>query len=206
MWNSTDGLYSNVFYGANFVDYIGYVNDKLTMIRPVNGRYYDSFIYNQYFDLTINGAAGADDVTLAAIAAIDAIPERVAYEDRAIVEAARAAYDKIATLEQQALVHNYGELISAEQRIIALTPTEDESEQTEQSQESLGIGWCIAIVAVAILAAGAIGYVAYKGLSRKASLQETPAAETQAEPVAEESAEEEVQEDEPAQEEPSEAE
>ena len=124
MWNATDGLYSNVFYGANFVNYVGYVNNKLTMVRPVNGRYYDSFIYGQYFDLVVNGAAGADDVTLAAIAAIKAIPERVTYEHKAIVEAARAAYAKIATMEQQALVTNYADLISAEQRIIALTPTD----------------------------------------------------------------------------------
>jgi hypothetical protein len=61
-------------------------------------------------------------VTIAAIKAIDAIPDKVTYEDRAIVEAARAAYDKIATLEQMALVHNYEKLISAEQRIAALTP------------------------------------------------------------------------------------
>ena len=38
------------------------------------------------------------------------------------MEAARAAYDKIATLEQQALVTNYNVLVSAEQRIAALTP------------------------------------------------------------------------------------
>ena len=129
MWNATDNMYSNVFYGANFVNYVGYVDNKLTMVRPVNGQYYDSFIYGQYFDLVISGAAGADDVTLAAIAAIKAIPERVVYADKALVEAARAAYTKIATMEQQALVTNYADLISAEQRIIALTPTDTPVEE-----------------------------------------------------------------------------
>ncbi|MBQ4564103.1 MAG: hypothetical protein IJA58_06460, partial [Lachnospiraceae bacterium] len=105
-----------------FVEYVGYVENKLTIVRPVNGQNYDTYILNQYFDLVIDGPTGADDVTLAAIAAINAIPERVVYEDKALVEAARAAYAKIATTEQQALVKNYAALVSAEQRIVALTP------------------------------------------------------------------------------------
>ena len=128
MWNITDGMYSNVFYGANFVDYVGYVEDKLTMVRPVNGVEYDSFIYNQYFDLAIDGAAGPDDVTLAAIRAIKAIPERVTLDDADLVVAARTAYDKIATTLQRALVTNYSDLITAEQRITALSAAENEGE------------------------------------------------------------------------------
>ena len=68
----------------------------------------------------------SDTKTIAAINAINAIPDKVSYEDRAIVEAARAAYDKIATLEQRALVTNYDVLVSAEQRILALTPPSEE--------------------------------------------------------------------------------
>ena len=141
-------------------------------------------------------------MTLAAIKAISAIPERVTYEDKALVEAARAAYDKIATLEQQALVHNYSDLISAEQRIIALTPTEGEDEQDQQAEEALPMGWSIAVIALAVLAAVALGYASYKSLSKKKApkQEETPAEEAQAEPVEEEKQEE------PAQEEPSEAE
>ena len=152
MWNSTDGLYSNVFYGANFVDYVGYVENKLDMVRPVNGKNYDSYIYGQYFDLAINGAAGADDTTLAAIAAINAIPERVTYEDKAIVEAARAAYSKIATTEQQALVTNYADLISAEQRITALAPTETVPGEGEGEQNVRSISWLVWVVIVLGLA------------------------------------------------------
>ena len=125
MWNATGGAYSNVYYGANFVDYVGYVEDKLTMIRPVNGVNYDSFVMSQYFDMTIDGPAAPDATTLAAIKAISDLPEKVGYEDSAKVEAARAAYTKIATTLQQALVTNYADLISAEQRIVALTPTEE---------------------------------------------------------------------------------
>lgn len=62
---------------------------------------------------------------MAAIRAIKAIPEKVAYSDKALVEAARDAYNKIATVAQQALVTNYADLVSAEQRIVALTPADD---------------------------------------------------------------------------------
>ena len=153
MWNATDGMYSNVFYGANFVDYVGYVNDKLIMVRPVNGQHYDSFVYGQYFDITISGPTAADDTTLAAIAAINAIPERVAYEHKALVEAAREAYTKIATTEQQALVTNYSVLISAEQRIVALTPVEE----TPAEEEPKDKGPVLTIVLVLMLAAVVIG-------------------------------------------------
>ena len=124
MYNSTDGMYSNVFYGANFVDYVGYVDNKLLLVRPVNGKNYDSYIYGQYFDLdlTIDGKQAEDKHTLATIDAIDAIPEGVTYDQKALVEHARAMYNQIATLEQQSLVHNYDKLLSAEQRIAALAP------------------------------------------------------------------------------------
>jgi len=136
MWNSTGGQYSTVFYGANFVDYVGYVDQKLTMVRPANGKNYDSYIMGQYFDLVINGTNAADDVTLAAIAAINRIPERVVFEDKAVVDAAREAYSKIATTEQQALVTNYGVLVSAEQRVIALDPANQEVPEEEQTAQT----------------------------------------------------------------------
>ncbi len=136
MWNITDGLYFNVYYGANFVDYVGYVEDKLTMIRPINGKNYDSFVYGQYFDLTLDGATAADKVTVAAINAINAIPEKVSYEQKALVEKARELYTKIATTEQQALVTNYADLISAEQRITALTPGAGNNTPVEDTEAS----------------------------------------------------------------------
>ena len=195
MWNITDGMYSNVFYGANFVDYVGYVEDKLTMVRPVNGKNYDSYIYGSYFDLTINGAAAADDVTLAAVAAIKAIPERVSYEDKALVEAARAAYTKIATTEQQALVTNYADLISAEQRITALTPTETDPVVETPTEEGGNAAVIVSVVAgVVILAGAAVLLLKKRKSAQQPAAQETAAEEeTPAEPVCEEETAEEVE-------------
>ncbi len=184
--------YSNVFYGANFVDYVGSVEDKLTMVRPVNGEGYDSYIYGQYFDMAIDGAQAADKTTLAAINAIKALPERVGYEDKALVEAARAAYTKIATTMQQAQVFNYADLISAEQRITALTPAEEteggeaaesteatEAEQKSEPAEKSGNGGTIALIAIlAVVLGGSAGWFFLK--KRK-----TAAAPAEAETVAE---------------------
>ncbi|MBQ9848636.1 MAG: leucine-rich repeat protein [Clostridia bacterium] len=131
MWNSTGGMYSNVFYGANFVDYVGYVENKLIMVSPVNGVGYDSYICDSYFDYRIEGPAAPDKITVAAINAIKLIPERVTLDDKATVEAAREAYARIATVEQMALVSNYTSLVSAEQRIAALEPVENVEQITE---------------------------------------------------------------------------
>ena len=165
MWNSTDGMYSNVFYGANFVDYVGYVKNKLTLVRPVNGTNYDTFIYGQYFDLNvvIDGAQAPDKNTLQTIAAIKAIPERVTYEQKGMVEFARMLYSRIPTLEQQALVTNYADLITAEQRILSLTPTEEPVVETPVEEEKSNNGWIapVVILAVLLLAAGAVALYAF---------------------------------------------
>lgn len=155
MWNVTGGMYSNVYYGATFVDYVGYVDEKLIMVRPVNGEHYDTFITKQYFDLVIDGPTAPDDITMAAIKAIKAIPERVAYTDKALVEAARAAYSKIATTEQQALVTNYADLITAEQRIIALTPVVDEPADAVPEFSFDWVGLLIIVIVAAVLCGGA---------------------------------------------------
>ena len=145
MWNASS-MPSNVFYGANFVDYVGYVENKMIMVRPINGKGYDSYIYGMYFDTVIDGANAADDTTLDAVNAIKRIPERVELDSKALVQAARAAYDKIATTEQLAMVHNYGTLVSAEQRITALETAAEQPEQVEEQEEqnsSLNILWGI---------------------------------------------------------------
>ena len=160
MWNATDGMYNTVFYGANFVDYIGYVDHKLTMIRPVNGTGYDSYTYGCYFGLTLDGAQAADAITLAAIAAIDGLPERVTYEHKAQVEAARAAYAQIATTEQQAQVTNYAKLISAEQRITALTPVE-ENVVAPVVEEQKNNGWILPVVLGSLVGAAVIALLAW---------------------------------------------
>ena len=188
MWNATDGMYSSVFYGANFVDYVGCVEQKLTMVRPANGQQYDSFVLSQYFDIIIDGAKAPDDAAVAAINAIKAIPERVSYEDKAIVEAARAAYSKVATLEQQALVTNYADLITAEQRITALDPNAQqpsEEEPVEQQPKDGTVGGvivCVVVVA-ALLACGAVSFLKSrkKKAAQAAQTQEKPETEVPAE-------------------------
>ncbi len=144
MWNAAESPYV-VYYGANFIDYIGHVENKITMVCPANGKNYESFILGNYFDNVLLGAAAADDVTLAAINLIDKLPETVSLDDKAAVEAARAAYDAISTLEQRALVTNYPKLTEAEARIEKLLtlengevteppveePTEDKTDATE---------------------------------------------------------------------------
>ncbi len=124
MWNVTS-MPTNYFYGANFVDYVGYVDENVAMIRPSNGKNYDSFIMQKYFSLTVDGATAADKTTLAAIEAIMQLPTNskdITLATKPLVEAARAAYNKIMTEEQRALVS--GDVLSiltnAEQRIADL--------------------------------------------------------------------------------------
>ena len=126
MWNISSTKYNNIFYGATFVDYIGfdgknYANmGNLIMIAPSNGVYYDSFVINQYFESTISGAVAADDVTMSAMAAINMLPDRVTLDDEYLVIAARNAYNKISSVEQQALVTEYlQKLVTAENLIKA---------------------------------------------------------------------------------------
>ena len=124
MWNVTS-LPGNFFFGANFVDYVGYVENKITMIRPSNGKYYDSFIFNQYFDLRVDGASAADSITLSAIEIIKGLPtntKEITLAHKSMVEAARAAYNKIVSDEQRSLVSSdiVSILTNAEQRIADL--------------------------------------------------------------------------------------
>ncbi len=134
MWNATGGMYSNCFYGATFVDYVGLAKGDLVMVRPSNGQGYETFVMDQYFNLRFDGAVAAEDQTLEAIAAINRIPSRVELEDEAVVVAARAAYDKVLSKAQQALVTNFSTLLSAEQRILALkTATEETPEEAPQT-------------------------------------------------------------------------
>ena len=160
MWNVTS-LPSNFFYGASFVDYIGSVDEKITMIRPVNGKSYDSFIMNQYFALSVEGAAAADDVTLAAIAAINRIPantSEISLAHKDIIAAARAAYNKIISDEQRALVPSslITILKDAEQMIEDLEYLTDGDESvniTGKDKSKLQTTMIVLIVVVSVLGA-----------------------------------------------------
>ena len=117
------------FFGANFEDRIGLNSGDIVMVRPVNGVGYDSFVYEQYFGSTFDGAVAFEDVTLAAYKAIAAlidaadISEENVEEVAVSVRAARALYDAISSEAQRALVTNYSRLTSAESIINFLSPT-----------------------------------------------------------------------------------
>ena len=174
MWNISSGLYSNVYYGASFVDYIGYVDNNLVMVRPSNGQNYETFIYGQYFGTVIDGSLAADDVTLSAIAAIAKIPSSVKLEHEALVILAREAYDRIATDEQRALIYDYYMTLSAAERKIAAlksadTPEEEggnnDGDTTEKPEKDYTVAVIIVTAVLIVIGGGAV--VARYFLDRK---------------------------------------
>ena len=216
MWNVLSSQ-TNYYYGANFVDYVGFVDNKLLMVRPSNGQYYGTFMHSQYFDIIADGSVAAQAATLAAIEAINKIPSRVELIHEEIVLAARAAYNKVATLDQQALVTNYDLLKKAEQRLKTLKRchcgtdcgcTEGciEGETCcencgcmpvvtpEPQPEPIDTWKIVAIVALSLMAVAVIVIVVMGLRMRKpaaivAADEETPAAEAEVEAPAEAEAE-----------------
>ncbi len=122
MWNAPSGLYYDVYFGANFVNHIGHIDNGITMVKPENGIGYDTFIFGQYFDKTVEGESAKTDETLAAIDAIAKLPakSKLKLSDEPLVIAAREAYNKIAQKEQRALVFDYSVLVEAEEKIARL--------------------------------------------------------------------------------------
>jgi hypothetical protein len=104
------------------------------MVKPSNGQNYNSFIFEQYFSSFVNGATAAQAATQKAIELINALPSTISLSDKAAIEAARAAYDSVATLEQKALITNYSKLTSAEAALRYFTendePTVEPSDPT----------------------------------------------------------------------------
>ncbi len=186
MWNAESSYY-NTYYGASFKDYIGHVDAPITMVRPVNGNHYDSFIFAQYFDTFIDGSAAADEITLAAIAAINAIPDSVTLEHKALVEAARAAYDKISTKEQQALVTNFDKLTAAERRIADLEAlagnqggdAQPEVQPPKSVSVTLVLSIALAIVGTLSLILAATSFVLARKVFTPAYIAERKAAKAQ---------------------------
>ncbi len=187
MWNISSEKYNNVYYGANFVDYIGHTlssNRKydnmgaLFMIAPSNGVGYDSFIYSCYFNEETEGAAAADDTTQAAIDAINAIPDRVTIHDEALVVAARAAYDKVTNQLQLSFMTEYYEKLRNAEKIIEAykaaqeTPGEEppvEEPPVEQPPEDkpFPVGAIVAIVIVSVLVLAGGGFSLWYFVIRK---------------------------------------
>ena len=188
MWNVPSGMYYDVFYGANFMNYIGHLDRQISMVRPSNGQYYETFIYGQYFDKVVDGALSATDETLAAIAAIAQLPKTIRLSHEPLVVAARAAYDKIGTRDQQALVLDYSVLVSAENRIRLLkgdnttnTPDNEPNEPQEPNEELPPLdpvtptepsytGFIVAIVILSVVVLGGGVFITIYMLKQKGKL------------------------------------
>ena len=132
---------TNIYYGANFVDYVGHVDNKIVMVRPSNGQHYDTFIFGQYFSVVISGDIAPDDITLAAIAAISKLPDTVSLSDKDLVLAARAAYNLIVTNEQKSILDKNGlfaKLTKSEKRISDLEYLQNGDQGSDEPTEEPG--------------------------------------------------------------------
>ena len=160
MWNADA---TSVLYGANFVAEIGTAAGRATheaktlvMVRPINGTGYDSFIYGQYFDVTMDGPTATSDEAQRIIELIDALPNPVSLDDEEMVVYIRSLYDAL-NPDQQACVYNanLNTLTAAENRIIFLHSQEPAPEDPgDQKQPSLlWLYIVLAVVGVAAIAA-----------------------------------------------------
>ncbi len=162
MWNPD---MTSFYYGANFVNHIGQIENKLVMVKPANGQNFDTFIFSQYFATTVDGSNAADETTVAVIALIDALPEKITLSDEAAVVAARAAFSEITSYEQQALVTNLNKLTAAESTIKYLKLRNDESGEDpitppdEENKTALPPYAGIVMIAVGLIGLGGLGYL-----------------------------------------------
>ena len=143
MWNVTS-RYNNFYFGANFVDYVGKVKEGLVMVKPQNGKNYNSFIYGKYFTSVVNGQNAATADTVRVLGLIAGLDKEITLDDESAVVAARKAYDALPSLEQKALVTNLSILEKAESRIKILkrdntSDTSSSSSEEEPSSNALTI-------------------------------------------------------------------
>ncbi len=184
MWNISSEKFNNVYYGANFVDYIGHTLDSnrrfdnmgdLMMIAPSNGIGYDSFVLAQYFSESADGTPAADDITQAAIDAINAIPDELTINDEHLVVAARQAYDKITNATQLAIIDPYyAKLRNAEKFIEdyknAQNPPDDTGELPPEEGGNPYIVLIIACIVGGVAVLVALGFVLWFFLVKKKQL------------------------------------
>lgn len=114
----------------------------------------DAKVYvTNYAKLTAAEAAIAELEDRAAaeavIAMIDALPETIALADKAAIESARSAYDKL-TATQKEFVTNYNDLTSAESAIAALeendSPSDDNDSNIDPGEDTNESGGCSSFV------------------------------------------------------------
>ena len=133
MWN-VESAFNNFYFGSNFVDYIGHNTGYLVAVTPSNGQNYDTFVMSKYFRTNVQGSPAAMEDTVKVIAMIAALPEKITLADEAKINAARAAYDQIPSLEQKALVTNYSTLEEAEAMIRYLKTREEGNDTPEKDK------------------------------------------------------------------------
>jgi hypothetical protein len=166
MWNVSSNN-TNLYYGANFVNYIGQINKTLMMVRPTNGQGYDTFIFSQYFDVVVEGYNAATASTVEVIALINKIPTSVTLDSESLINAARTAYDNISSTEQKALVTNYSKLADAESLLAYLknrdiTPTPVVDVTTEPSAVAVFFANnMVGLIIAGVLLLAVAGLVAY---------------------------------------------
>ncbi len=182
MWNISSAKYNNIYYGASFVDYIGRKDrfdnmSDLVMVAPMNGEGYDSFILAQYFSETLEGGAAADDITQAAIDAINAIPDNLSIEDEYLVIAAREAYNRITNKLQLGLVSQaLIEKLTKAEKFISDYKNAQNTEQPpaeEPAHEGGGLPAyaIVLIVAGSLIAVGGGGFALWFFVIRKKLLK-----------------------------------
>ena len=174
MWNATSN-YNNFYFGANFVNHIGHISNKLVMVKPANGQNYNTFIFSQYFGTVVDGNNAAMAGTLNVISLINALPatENVKLTDEAAIVAARQAYDAIASIEQKALVLNYDKLTKVEESLAYLllreptTPDTPPVDEKPIEQAGLPTYAIILIVIGSVIVVGGICTGAWIVLKKK---------------------------------------
>jgi hypothetical protein len=172
MWNVTP---VNLFYGANFVNHIGHIENKLVMVKPANGQYYDSFVYGQYFDAVVEGNNAAVDATLNVMAMIAQLPTSITLAHQSQVEAIRQAYNMLPSIEQQALVSNYNDLLKAESMIKYLIERENENDDDNEGEDivvvtpeqALPVYALILIIVEGVIILAGAGFAVYWFVIRK---------------------------------------
>lgn len=175
MWNASS-RYCNYFYGATFVDYIGKTNGEIVMVKPFNGKNYDTFILSEYFSRSVNGAVAPTDDTLVVINLINELPSSINLSCEDKVVAARKAYDAITTLDQKALITNYSKLTSAENTIQYIKNRDnpenpdnpdnpDKPDPATPANNKTGVA--IGVTAAATAAVCALAFAAYIIITKK---------------------------------------
>jgi hypothetical protein len=176
LWNVTSS-YNNYFFGANFSNYVGHINKNMVMVKPANGKNYDTFMFSQYFTLSVDGKNALTQMTLNVIAMIENLPANIKLTDEEVVVAARKAYDQIPELEQKALVTNLSKLTSAESTIKYLKLREegnDTSDSTSESSSGKSKKGCKSGISGAFgtLALIAVGFALVKGKNSKEEFED----------------------------------